>query len=724
MRTARWRARSMRAPLVFKKLDSTLRGPVAAEVRAALEGSGRRAAVVAPAFPAGGRTTRGGVQHVDGRPVDATAFRDDPSRPVREADMRRLLAAAGAGPVALLSRADLGDPARIAAAVRAHTYVVADAEDDADLAALVRGVPDPADVLWVGSAGLAGALAACHPGPRPPARSSARAVAGAPVLAAIGSAHPATAAQVARLAARPDVAEVPLSLDLLARGDHAAAVAAAVEDAARALAHGRSVVVHVASAPGPPRRADLADRIPRALAAVAERLAAAAEIGGLVLSGGETAVCVGRALGARGLLLDEELEPGVPVGRLLGPRPFRGRHQGGRLRRARHAGAGRRGARRTGRDPCGGGVSERVVAVTMGDPAGVGPEIVAKVFAEPATGRAIVVGDPEILGRAIGLLDLPLDVNVVEHPREAAFDPGAVDVVAASELPGDLPFGALDARAGDAAYRYVRRAVELALAGDVHAIATAPLNKEAMHLAGHRYPGHTELLAELCGVEDYAMMLVTEDLRVVHVSTHVSLQEAIRRVAPERELTVIRLADESLRRLGFDRPRVAVAGLNPHAGESGLFGAEDAERIAPAVRAAQEEGIDASGPWPPDTVFMQARTRSLRRRRGPVPRPGPHPDQAPRVRHGRERDRRAPVLPHQRRPRDGLRHRRHREGRGREHARGARPRHLARPSRCRELTACGCRRSSRSASASRGPASRTSRRPCGSSGTGTGSAAP
>ena len=313
----------MRAPLVFKKLDSTLRGPVAAEVRAALEGSGRRAAVVAPAFPAGGRITRGGVQHVDGRPVDATAFRDDPSRPVREADMRRLLAAAGAGPVALLSRADLGDPARIAAAVRAHTYVVADAEDDADLAALVRGVPDPADVLWVGSAGLAGALAACHPGPRPPARSSARAVAGAPVLAAIGSAHPATAAQVARLAARPDVAEVRLSLDLLARGDHAAAVAAAVEDAARALAHGRSVVVHVAAAPGPPRRADLADHIPRALAAVAERLAAAAEIGGLVLSGGETAVCVGRALGARGLLLDEELEPGVPVGRLLGPRPFR-----------------------------------------------------------------------------------------------------------------------------------------------------------------------------------------------------------------------------------------------------------------------------------------------------------------------------------------------------------------------------------------------------------------
>jgi 4-hydroxythreonine-4-phosphate dehydrogenase len=128
-----------------------------------------------------------------------------------------------------------------------------------------------------------------------------------------------------------------------------------------------------------------------------------------------------------------------------------------------------------------------------------------------------------------------------------------------------------------------------------------------MHLAGFCYPGHTEVLAALTGAEDYAMMLVTDELRVVHVSTHVALSEAIRRVQPERELTVIRLADRSLRALGVERPRVAVAGLNPHAGEAGLFGTEDREAIAPAVEAARSEGIDASGPWPPDTVFMQAR---------------------------------------------------------------------------------------------------------------------
>jgi 4-hydroxythreonine-4-phosphate dehydrogenase len=251
--------------------------------------------------------------------------------------------------------------------------------------------------------------------------------------------------------------------------------------------------------------------------------------------------------------------------------------------------------------------AERVIALTMGDPTGVGPEIVAKVFAEEPRPRAVVVGDVAMLRRAAALVGAPLEVNPIGEPAEAAFEPGVVDVLAVTDLPEDLPFGRVDARGGDAAFRYVQRAVELALADEVHAVATGPLNKEAMHLAGFRYPGHTEILAELTGVRDYAMMLVADELRVVHVSTHVALAEAIRRVQPERELTVIRLADRSLRQLGFDAPRVAVAGLNPHAGEAGLFGTEDRDVIAPAVEAARAEGIDASGPWPPDTVFMQAR---------------------------------------------------------------------------------------------------------------------
>jgi 4-hydroxythreonine-4-phosphate dehydrogenase len=251
-----------------------------------------------------------------------------------------------------------------------------------------------------------------------------------------------------------------------------------------------------------------------------------------------------------------------------------------------------------------------LIAVTMGDPAGIGPEIVAKTFADPGfrdEGRALVVGAPEILERVAKLLELPLGVNEISEPEEASFEPGTVDVLAVGEVPGDLPFGELDARAGDAAFRYVERATELASAGRLAAIATAPLNKEAMHLAGHKYPGHTEILAELTGTKAYAMMLITDELKVVHVSTHVSLREAIERVQPERELAVMRLAHDALRKLGVESPRVAVAGLNPHAGENGLFGTEDAEFIAPAVERAREEGIEATGPWPPDTVLMRAR---------------------------------------------------------------------------------------------------------------------
>jgi 4-hydroxythreonine-4-phosphate dehydrogenase len=255
-------------------------------------------------------------------------------------------------------------------------------------------------------------------------------------------------------------------------------------------------------------------------------------------------------------------------------------------------------------------VKGQLIAVTMGDPAGIGPEILAKTFSEESfheDNRAFVVGDAGLLNRAANLLALPLRVNEVSRPEEARSEPGSVDVLQVGELPEDLPFGELDARAGAAAFEYVRKATELALEGGVGAIATAPLNKEAMHLGGFKYPGHTEILADLTGTEDYAMMLVTEELRVIHVSTHVSLKEAIERVRPERELAVIRLARDALSKMDVKEPKIAVAGLNPHAGENGLFGDEDAERISPAIAEAREEGIDVTGPHPPDTIFARAR---------------------------------------------------------------------------------------------------------------------
>lgn len=256
-------------------------------------------------------------------------------------------------------------------------------------------------------------------------------------------------------------------------------------------------------------------------------------------------------------------------------------------------------------------MTQRPIGITMGDPAGIGPEIIAKLFAEglhaPASASAIVIGDAGILRRAVALLGLPLEVVPIATPEEATGAAGRIEVLAVGALPADLPFGRIDARAGAAAYAYISRAIDEVQGGRIAAIVTAPINKAAMNAAGIDYPGHTEILAERAGTADYAMMLANDELRVLLVSIHVSLAEAVRAVTPENELRAIRLADLAGRQFGIARPRVAVAGLNPHAGEGGMFGSEDAAIIVPAVARAQAEGIDATGPLSGDTVFMRAR---------------------------------------------------------------------------------------------------------------------
>lgn len=251
-----------------------------------------------------------------------------------------------------------------------------------------------------------------------------------------------------------------------------------------------------------------------------------------------------------------------------------------------------------------------LVAITMGDPAGVGPEVALKAVLDPAVAsaaRPLIVGDAPVLERTARILGLPVAVAPVGSPEAATWAPGLAPVLDLGLLPrGWWQPGRVDPTAGNAAVGYVRMAAELALAGRVDAIATAPLNKAAMQAAGHPYPGHTELLAHLTGTRDYAMLLVAKNLRVLHVSTHVSLAEAIARVTPERVERAIRLLHGALQDLGIPRPRIAVAGLNPHAGEGGLFGREDQDRIAPAIASCRAAGIDATGPWPADTVFYRA----------------------------------------------------------------------------------------------------------------------
>ena len=253
----------------------------------------------------------------------------------------------------------------------------------------------------------------------------------------------------------------------------------------------------------------------------------------------------------------------------------------------------------------------KIIAITLGDPAGVGPEITAKALHDPELYqrcKPLVIGDAAVLRQACGFVGLEdLEIHPVSSPEQGLYRPGTVDVLDLGIVsPGDYPVGQVSPQAGNAAFAYVRKAIELAMAGTVDATVTNPLNKEALNLAGHHFSGHTEIYAHFTGTKHYTMMLAHHDLRVVHVSTHVSLREACDRVRKERVLEVIRIAEKACRDMGIWKPRIAVAGLNPHCGEGGLFGREEIEEIAPAVAQANREGIRAEGPIPPDTVFSKA----------------------------------------------------------------------------------------------------------------------
>jgi 4-hydroxythreonine-4-phosphate dehydrogenase len=243
----------------------------------------------------------------------------------------------------------------------------------------------------------------------------------------------------------------------------------------------------------------------------------------------------------------------------------------------------------------------------MGDACGIGPEICVKLFAEGLPVPAFIIGDADALRRAASALGASLIINEIAAPAETRNKANSLDVLSLTRLPHDLPIGKIDARAGRAAYDYVVKAIDLAKTGEIAAIVTAPISKEAMKEAGLAYPGHTEILAEKSGTSGFAMMLANDELRVVLVTIHVALRQAIDLVTRKRVLHTIHLAERACRAYGIERPRIAVAGLNPHAGEGGMFGTEDENEIAPAVNDARRQGIDASGPWPGDTIFMRAR---------------------------------------------------------------------------------------------------------------------
>lgn len=250
-----------------------------------------------------------------------------------------------------------------------------------------------------------------------------------------------------------------------------------------------------------------------------------------------------------------------------------------------------------------------ILGISVGDPGGIGPEITLKALTHEnvyAECRPLAVAAFDVMKDALRFSGVDLKINSVDHPSEGLYRCGTVDVLDLHNLkPEEISYKQVSAAQGRASFEYVRKAIELALAGQIDGIVTGPINKEAINAAGFHYAGHTEILAELTGTRDYAMMLADGDFRVVHVSTHVSLREACDRVKKDRVLRVIHLVDGALKQFGIRSPRIAVAGLNPHCGEGGMFGVEDDQEIRPAVEQAAREGVTVDGPIPADTVFSK-----------------------------------------------------------------------------------------------------------------------
>ncbi len=251
-----------------------------------------------------------------------------------------------------------------------------------------------------------------------------------------------------------------------------------------------------------------------------------------------------------------------------------------------------------------------VLAITMGDPASIGPEIAVKALLQQMIHdicKPLLVGDAAVFEQIIDKLKLPAKVNAVSSVSEAKFQIGTIDVydLKITDI-SKLEFGKINAMCGEASFQAVKKAIELAIAGEVDGTVTGPINKKSINEAGHHFAGHTEIYAHYTGTRKYAMLLVEDNINVIHVSTHVSLRQACDLVKKERIIQVIELIVDGLKRLGKTNLKIGVAGLNPHSGDNGLFGTEDIEEIMPAVEEAKRLGYNVEGPVPPDTLFAKA----------------------------------------------------------------------------------------------------------------------
>lgn len=615
------------AAIVFLKIDSLLRGPVASQLSVLAEGG---PVILAPALPPLGRTTSNGVIHHQGVPLHETSlWHAEPCAPAESiAAALHPLPTVLVGLATVRSGTEFLSAAIKEASASPHPIVICDAETPADLDAIAAAALSIPGFRFAGASALGAALA--RTAGRAPTAGAAvgrsplgeRKTKGFPLLV-VGSASGPAREQLQGLANSGTPVITLSPADLLAG-------TADVAPLAKALTSGPAAVTVDASAVDPESSSRIAAALARSIAPLAKGRP-------LMLTGGETARSVLDALGVQQLQVLGEVEHGAvlsltPAGTPVVTRPgsFGNPNSLHTVLAALASYPDSRAAPDTSpaaRSPLtmapqpslpGKGFPMNntdspelpYVAVTMGDGAGVGPEVVVAAVLDPQSNaecRPVVIGDALRLRQAADILGIEADIQSIENVEDAVFTPGRVNVIDLALLPEDLPWGQLSPVAGHAAYEYIRVASELAMAGRVQAICTAPLNKEALHAAGHIFPGHTELLAQLTGTEEVSMMLSTPKIRVIHVTTHIGLMDAIRKINPDLVERTIRRGHEALVRAGIPNPKIGVCAINPHAGENGLFGqGEEAEKIEPGVKAAQAAGIDVTGPLPADTLFFLA----------------------------------------------------------------------------------------------------------------------
>lgn len=630
--------REVQGTLLYKKIDSTIRGHIGREIDVVGEIFGHRRTICAPAFPEIGRTTIGGYHLLNGRPVENESIFDGSYAGVRSAYLPDVIRDQSEQTVKTLELKTLFKGSRTAQRFMDEptetdkTVVVADMAAAKDWSIIL----DAADrmqkpPLLCGSAGMAYPLAerfATSHKPSKPQPPSGRIFSGSALVIA-GGIHPVTMEQIKVAGQQPDVRVCRIDpYHLLTDQARDEEINRVVNIAEAALSSGHPMIVALA----PEDDADLqawktelkvqtqAHQITKTLATaigtITKRILNEIEPGGLVLTGGETAAQVIQHLGGYGTHIIDAVHKGVARTSILGG-PYEGMQV---ITKPGAFGDGQallQAIRRietetkislpaTGRP---------ILGITIGDPNGVGPEVIAKALSYQDIydiSRPLVIGHAEVIRQHLKFASIPLDIHIVRHPAEGHFKVGTIDVLEALDIDTtDLVHGQVQEAAGRLAVESVIRATHLAMEEAIQAVVTAPLNKEAMNLAGYRYAGHTELLAELTGTEHYRLTLAFDNMLVSHVTTHVSLRQAIDLLSETEILATIEIIGQALQRMGIPTPRIAVCGLNPHAGEGGMFGDEEIRIIHPALEKARASGWHILGPLPPDTVFLRAQRKEF-----------------------------------------------------------------------------------------------------------------